>query len=207
MPDRLFFPLALLLAAAFVFIALRPFDDRAPRGAVSGGGRNAEDVTVTGQELHRFLAGKSPGLSIETESGQPIARITRLADEAYEDPRSGPHLVLAEDLEYAFESRPVEVIIEARSVGDFAATQFQADYLARAGGESGWQTFTLTPEFAPYAFTWTTPKRGDSEGYDFIGVRPVAPDKRRTMEIKSIRIHALGPKELPPLEPSSSPIP
>jgi hypothetical protein len=208
MPDRLFFPLALLLAAAFVFIALRPFDDRAPRGPVSGGGRNPEDVTVTGTELHRFLAGKSPGLSITTdEAGETVARINRLADEAYEDPRYGPHIMLAEDLEFAFESRPVEVTIEARGAGEFAASQFQADYMARADAESGWQTFNLTPDFAPYSFSWTTPKRGSTEGYDYIGVRPIAPDKRRAMEIRSIRIHALGPKELPPLDAPASPIP
>jgi hypothetical protein len=199
MKDWIFFPLALLVAAAFVFIAINPFADRAPSGPVSAGGRNAEDVTVKGEELHRFVTGDTGdfgGLSFEQADGSLVLKISRLAEQKYESPRSGPHLVLAEDLEYAFSSRPIEVIVEARSVGDFAATDFEVNYMTRAGegGESGWKKFTLTREFAPYAMQWTTPSRGASEGYDFVGVRPVAPDKRRTIEVKSVRLHAVGKK-------------
>ena len=32
-------------------------------------------------------------------------------------------------------------------------------------------------------------------GYDVLGIRPVAPDKRRTMEVKAVRVHAVGPKK------------
>lgn len=196
MSDRLFFPLALLIAGAFVFLALQPFADRPSRGPLSGGGRNAEDVVAEGEELYRFVPGETGGLTIEPASGQEDAllRINRLAEQAYEDPRSGPHLVLAEDLEYAFEDRKIEVVIEARAAGEFGASQFEAAYMARGGEESGWRMFELTPEFVDYSFTWTVPPRGDGEGYDFVGVRPVAPDKRRSMEIRSLRIRAVGAK-------------
>jgi hypothetical protein len=196
MTDRLFFPLALFIAATLVFLALQPFAERPPTGPLSGGGRNAEDVLASGEELHRFLPGETGGLTIEPGSAGEgvLLRINRLAEQTYDDPRSGPHLVLAEDLEYAFENREVEVAIEARAAGEFGASQFEAAYIARAGEESGWRTFSLTTEFAPYAFTWSVPPRGDSEGYDFIGVRPLAPDKRRSMEIRSIRIRTVGAK-------------
>jgi len=193
MSDKLFFPLAAVVASAFIFVALDPMADRPPRGAVSGGGRNAEDVKVVGRELHRFLPGEAGGLSIE-DGAQPVVRISRMAEQIYQSPRQGPHIVLAEDLEFAFESRPITVTVEARSVGDFAASEFEVDYMARNDAESGWRVFPLTREFAPYSFTWEVPPRGKSEGYDFIGVRPVAPDKRRTMEIRSIRINVAGPK-------------
>jgi hypothetical protein len=194
MSDKLFFPLAAVVASAFVFVALDPFADRPPRGPVSGGG-SKEDVTVSGKELHRFLPGDAGGLSIE-DGAQPVVRISRMAEQVYASPRSGPHIVLAEDLEYAFEARPIEVSVEARSVGEFAAANFEVDYMARNGAESGWHSFGLTREFATYSFDWTTPSRGKTEGYDFLGVRPVAPDKRRTMEIRSIHIRAIGPKAI-----------
>jgi len=205
MRDRYFFPLAAALAAAFVLTALQPFVDRLPTGPCSAGGRNAEDVTCAGKELHRFVPGSFDGITYITppDGGAPFLRITRLADEAYEDPRSGPNLALAEDLEYAFESRLVEVVIEARSVGDFAASQFEADYFAKSEGESGWKRFDLTPEFKLYAFTFDVPPRGDTAGNDYIAIRPVAPDKRRVMEVRSVRIHAVGPKHLAP-EPAPS---
>jgi hypothetical protein len=202
MQDRFFFPLAGVVAAAFVVTALQPFADRCPTGPASGGGRSAEDVVIKGREFCRFVPGSYDGLAlIKPEDGSdPTLRITRLADQAYEDPRRGPNLPLAEDVEYALESRPIEVIIEARSTGDFAAAEFEADYFAKPEGESGWKKFTLTREFAPYSFTFTTPPRGENEGRDYIAIRPVAPDKRRVMEVRSVRVHATGPKIAQPKE-------
>jgi hypothetical protein len=201
MQDRYFFPLAAVVAGAFIFTAIQPFADRAPRGPLSAGGRNAEDVTAQGDELHRFVPGNYNGLKIvETPEGK-VLRITLLATEGYEDPRSGPHIVLAADLEFAFESRPIEVVIEARAAADSGASQFQADYFAKSEGESGWQTFDLTPEFRTYRFTFSVPSYIGTEGYDYLAIRPVVPDKKRAMEVRSVRIHAVGPKKAPPPAP------
>lgn len=202
MQDRYFFPLAAAVAGAFIFTAIQPFADRPPRGPLSGGGRNAEDVTAQGDELHRFVPGNYNGLDIiETPEGK-VLRITRLASEGYDDPRSGPHIVLAADLEYAFESRPIEVIIEARAADDSGASQFEADYFAKTEGESGWKTFDLTPDFQAYRFTFDVPAYGGTEGYDYLAIRPVVPDKKRVMEVRSVRIRATGPKKA---APSASP--
>jgi len=197
MRDRFFFPLAATVAGVFVLMALQPWADRPPTGPVSAGGRNAEDITVTGKELYRFVPGNYDGIAIVTppEGGEPVLRITRLANEEYQEPRSGPHIVLDADIENAFETRPVEVEIVARAAGDFAAQEFQANYFARHEGESGWQTFVLTPQWETHRFRFNVPKIGDSAGYDYVGIRPELSDKRRTMELKSLRIHAVGPKK------------
>lgn len=204
MRDTLFFPLAAVVAGAFIVTALQPFVERPPSGPVSCGNcGNKEDKTISGAELHRFLPGNYDGIAVmvSPEGGPPVLRITRLADQIYEDPRSGAHIVLAEDLEYAFESREIEILIEARAVTDFGATQFEADYFAKAEGESGWKPFNLTRDFQTYSFKFNAPPRGDTEGYDYLGIRPVAPDKRRVMEVRSVRIHAVGPKTAAPANP------
>jgi hypothetical protein len=196
MPDRLFFLIAAAIAGLMVFIALEPYANRAPRGPLSGGGRNAEDITVRGPELNRFLAGEFGTIQIETpEGGDAIVRIVRLPGEAFEDPRSGPHLELAEDLEFVFEVRPVEITIEARSTGDLPAETFEANYMARPGYESGWKSFPLTAEFATYSFSYTPPARGANLGYDYLGLRPGLGAARETMEVRSIRFRTLGPKD------------
>jgi hypothetical protein len=196
MSDKLFFPLAFLLAAAFVLIAVNPLATRPPTGPVSGGNRNAEDITVAGQELHRFLPGKLGRIEVSAPgSAASIVQISRLANQDYDNPVSGPHLVLAEDVEFVLERREIEVIVEARSSGAFAADQFQVDYMAKPGEESGWKTFDLTHEFKFYSLRYKTPPYGNVMSYDYLGVRPVAPDKHRTMEVRSVRIHALGPKD------------
>ncbi len=202
MRDILFFPLAAALAGAFVFMALDPYGERLPSGPVSGGGRNAEDVLITGPELNRFVVGEGGGVAIDigkaADGEDIILHIDREASATYEDPRLGPHLMLAEDVEYALESRPIEVIIEARSAGEFPASRFEANYFSKTEGESGWQGFDLTPEFQPYTLTFHTPKRGGDMGYDFVGIRPVTPDKHREMDVRSVRIRAAGPKATPP---------
>lgn len=210
MRDFLFFPLAGALASAFIFVAANPFASRLPTGPVSGGGRNALDVTVEGSELNRFVVGPTAGVKfdlIQPDGGKTFLRIDRQASAQYEDPRLGPHLVLAEDLEFALESRPIEVVIEARSVGDFPATQFEANYFAKTESESGWQSFTLTREFQPYTLTFFTPKRGREEGYDYVGIRPVSPDKHRVMDVRLVEIKSVGKKSTPPLTKQTGIVP
>jgi hypothetical protein len=209
MRDLLFFPVSAAVAAAFVFVALEPFAERLPSGPVSGGGRNALDVTIAGAELNRFIVGETRGATLDLmrpEGGEAFLRIDRQAAD-YSDPRLGPHLTLAEDLEYALESRPIEVVIEARSVGDFAASQFEANYFAKLDGQSGWRQFDLTREFQPYTLTFHTPRRGREAGYDDLGIRPVTPDKHRVMDIRSVRIRATAEKSDPPNSPSTGPLP
>jgi hypothetical protein len=196
MRDRMFFTLSAILAGTFVLVAMQPFVDRPPRGALSAGGRDNQDITVADRELYRFLPGNFNQLQIvKPADGEPtLLRITRQATETYNNPLSGPQIMLAEDVEYSFEGRALEITIEARSVGEFAADSFEANYYAKADAESAWVKFPLTREFAPYSFTYDTPPRGEIMGNDWLGIRPVAPDKRRTMEIKSVRFHAIGPK-------------
>lgn len=189
MRDRLFFALAALLAALFVLVALNPFAERLPTGPVSAGGRDVMNVEVAGMELHRFDSGGASGLEfLAPDDDEPArVRITRKASEETQDPRLGAHLVLDADLEFAYQTRTIRIEIEARSAGDFPASQFEADYFAKAEGESGWQKFNLTPAFATYSFTFKIPSRGETMGYDYLGIRPVAPDKQRTMEVRAVR--------------------
>jgi hypothetical protein len=209
MRDQLFFPVAALLAAAFVFVALDPYAERLPSGPVSGGGRDAQDLTLAGDELNRFIVGETGGARLDLvrpEGGEAFLRIDRQTAD-YSDPRLGPHLMLAEDLEYALESRPIEVVIEARSVGDFAASQFEANYFAKADGASGWRQFDLTREFQPYVLTFHTPQRGREAGYDYLGIRPVTPDKHRVMDVRSVRLRSTAERSDPPISPSTGPMP
>ena len=41
----------------------------------------------------------------------------------------------------------------------------------------------------------------------FVGIRPVAPDKHREMEVRSVRIRTTGPKGTPPEKPANGLLP
>ena len=199
MRDRLFFPLAFILASSFVLMALQPFAQRVPSGPVSGGGRNAEDVTVKDAELYRFQPGNFDSIRVipASDKDPAVLRITRQATEDYEDPRSGPHLILAEDIEFAMEHRTIQIDVEARTAGEFAASQFEINYFAKSENETGWKLFDLTQDFQTFSFTFEAPARGETLGYDYIGIRPVAPDKSRTMEVRFVRVYTLTGKKSP----------
>jgi hypothetical protein len=200
MTDRIFFPATAAAAGLFALLALQPWSDRPPSGPVSGGGRDAQDITVEGRELYRLRTGEAGEIRIVSgESGAPVAaRLTLMPRAEYAEPQSGPYLTLAEDVELALESRPIEITIVARAVGEFAAERFEANYVARPGVESDWRSFALTAEFAPHVMTWTTPPVGGELGYDHLGLRPAPGPERRTMDIQSIRIRAAGPRIEPP---------
>lgn len=208
MRDFFFFPLAGALASTFIFVAANPFSSHLPTGPVSGGGRNALDITVKGEELNRFEPGQQAGASlslVQPDGGAAFLRIDRPAGKTYDAPRLGPHLVLAEDLEFALESRPIEVVIEARAVGDAPAAAFEANYFAKTESESGWKRFALSKEFQSFTLSFYTPKRGREEGYDFIGVRPVTTDGHATVDVRSVEIKSVGKKATPPISQQTGP--
>lgn len=211
MRDLFFFPLAAAVAGAFVFVALDPYGERTPYGPVSAGGRNAQDLKIQKSELHRLEPGGVPGLKVTvgpSASGPiEVARIDRDPATAYDDPRRGVHLVLAEDVEAVLESRPIEVVIEARAVGPHPATQLEVNYFAKAGADSGWTAFDLSRDFQPLTLNFFTPKRGHDLAYDYLGLRPAAKDQPASVEIRSIRFHVLGPKSTPPPKKATGPLP
>ena len=59
-------------------------------------------------------------------------------------------------------------------------------------GESGWTEFMMTPDFADYQFTYEVPRISGAQGVDYFAIRPVAPEKRRAVEIESITLRPLG---------------
>ena len=57
MRDRIFFPLAGLLAILMVFLALQPGFGRLPTGAVAGDGVNYDRIVIEGRYLNKVIAG------------------------------------------------------------------------------------------------------------------------------------------------------
>ena len=196
LPDQLFFPIVVLLAVTMVVLALRPFADRKPSGPVSGAGRDALNLTIEGDELYRFVAGTVGTLDlVDAEGGNPtLITISLEAREAYDTPLYGPHLVLEADLERNYEGRDLEITVEARSSEEWGASAMEVNYSTGRFGESGWETFNLTPDFKSYSFIYEVPHTDSSMGHDYLAIRPVVPEKQRSMTVWSIRLRGIGDK-------------
>lgn len=194
MSDRWFFSLSAALAAGLVILALDPFSDRKPSGPMSAAGSDVLNLAIEGDNLYRFQAGNVGEIELIEDQGPVILKITLEAREAYDTPLYGPHLALDADIERNYEGRRARITVSARSLDNFQAGKFEVNYSTGNRGESGWMPFTLTREFADYSFEYDIPHADAGMGRDYIAIRPVVPDKLRTMEVRRIQLTSLSGK-------------
>lgn len=194
MSDFVFYPLALLVALAIVASAALPGRDRLACGSVSGAGTNYNLIEINGDDLCRFEAAGQSQIDF-SKSGEAISFLTvsAAAGKLGDRPDRNPHFRLAADIELQFAGHEVQVTIEARPSQDVGATSFEANYSAGIEGNSDWQKFDLRPEFASYTFNWIVPVRtGEEQAVDYLAIRPVVPDKIRSIDVRSVKLERLG---------------
>lgn len=188
MTDRIFFLTAFLAAALMVGIAVLPGLNAKPSGPVSGGNTDYRRIEVSGAQLNRFVAGGDADISLVRADGKAALRIEVAVNTLADDPIRGPHFILDRDMETVFAGREVRITIRARAADQYGAEQMRVNYSVGSAIESGWETFTVTREFADSVFVWTPPPRtaGTDPGYDYLGIRPVVPEKQRAILIQSV---------------------
>jgi len=189
MPDKLFFPLTVVLAGLLIFMALRPAMGALPTGPVSVGDLNYNQVTVDDIQLNRISAGGDVAIDLvrddETEPSTHL-RIETVAGTLSDDPVLGPHFPLAEDLELQFAGYTLEVAVRAKPALPIGATQMKVNYSTGRDGESGWQVFDLRPDWHTFRFTYDVPEKVGENALDYLAIRPVTPDKTRAILIDQV---------------------
>ena len=199
MSDFVFYPIALIVALAIVASAALPGRDRLACGSVSGAGTNYQLIEITGDDLCRFEAAGQSEIELVNQ-GDTIGFFTVSADagKLSDRPDRNPHFRLAADIELQFAGHEVKVTIEARPSADRGATSFEANYSAGIEGNSDWRKFDLRPEFASYTFNWIGPVRtGEEQAVDYLAIRPVVPDKTRSIDVRSVKLERLRKVEGP----------
>jgi hypothetical protein len=197
MSDRAFFAIMGLIAAAMVVLALVPYRNLPPRGALSGGAMDAprDLIIADGRNLFRFVAADESDVDVIEEDGaQPTyVRISQSPGRVSDFADRGVHLPLAADLERSWAGKQLEITVRARAGGEIGADAFEANYSVGRLGGSAWQRFALTPEFADYTFTYAVPQLlGEELSLDYLGVRAVLADKRRSVDIAAVTFRVLG---------------
>ncbi|MEL6245177.1 MAG: hypothetical protein AAFQ85_07510 [Pseudomonadota bacterium] len=194
MSDRLFFPLAALLALGLVALGLQPALGALPSGSVSGGGTDYSEVTLEGADLNRIIGGGESDIDLIARGEDDyVLRIETGIDNMDQLVEEGPHFRLAADLENVFQGRTLEVTVRARPADEAGARAFVVNYYAGQVGESGWQRFLLTPDFEDHTFALEVPLRIGPQGVDFLGVRPSTLDKPRAILIERVTLRPLTP--------------
>lgn len=194
MPDKLFFPLMLLIAGAIVAISLFPAVDRKPSGSVSFSAEEAaagyQRLVIEGDELHKMIAGGEAEIEFfKSEAGRLNVSLTAGAGMLSDAPTRGPHYRLAADAENVFQNRRVRVTVRAKPGDSRGASQIRLNYSAGRPGESGWIERNLRPEFSDVSFEFVVPAKDTEElSVDYLAIRPAVPDKTRQVVIDRIVI-------------------
>ncbi|MEZ5946088.1 MAG: hypothetical protein R3C13_05710 [Hyphomonas sp.] len=193
MKDRIFFPLAFLVAAGMVLLALSPGFGRLPEGPVTGDGRDYSRITVEDAYLNKVIAGGDATSRLENgPDGHRQLYIEVAAGALSDAPEYGPHFRLAGDLEVQFSGFTVRCTVRARPADERGAMQMELNYSAGRVGESGWQEFDLMPGFQDYSFEYNVPVAEGEQGVDYFAIRPVVPDKSRALIVESVTFERLG---------------
>jgi hypothetical protein len=80
----------------------------------------------------------------------------------------GAFLTIGEDIEKEFSGQPIKITVAARRSAENGADSFAVAYSTAKAGNSGWQTFKLTDDYALYEFDYTPAT--DLNGSDFVGI-------------------------------------
>ncbi len=191
--DSVFFPAAAMLAGALVLLALSPAFGALPSGPVSVGDGQYRTVMVSGLQLNRMQPGGPARLSLVPAGPDSEIGIAVDAGTLSDEPALGPHFPLAADLEVQFSGFEIEITVRAKPGETRGATQMRVNYSTGRDGESGWQVFDLKPGYDDYTFTYRVPARtGQQQGLDYLGIRPVVPDKSRTLLVERVTFRRLA---------------
>ena len=192
MRDRIFFPLAGVLVLLMVFLGLQPGIGRLPSGPVAGDGTNYDRIVIEGEYLNKVIAGGDARTRLlRTQDRGYVLQIDAEAGVLADAPELGPHFRLAPDIEVQFSGRRIRATVRMRPADDQGAMEAQANYSAGRVGESGWQTFALQPGFTDFSFEYDVPLTSGEQGVDYFAVRPVVPEKRRSLLVERITLERL----------------
>ncbi|MFT5775825.1 hypothetical protein [Hyphomonas sp.] len=194
MRDWFFFPAALALVAMMVFLAIRPGIGALPSGAVAGDGANYNKIAIEGDYLHKIFAGGNAKTElVDGTDNKTLLYIEAETGALRDESELGPHFRLAADIEAQFSGMTVRITVRARPADDRGAMQIAMNYSAGRVGESGWRVFDLKPEFSDFSFDYDVPRIEGDQGVDYLGIRPVVPNKSRAVLIERITLDRTGP--------------
>lgn len=192
MRDRLFFPLAALLVLLMLGLAIQPGIGQLPTGSVAGDGQNYDRIVIEGPYLNKVIAGGDARTRMVRGPGGAYAlEITADADALLDAPELGPHFRLAPDIELQLSGRKIRVTVRARPAETQGAMQMRVNYSAGRVGESGWRAFDLQPDYSEFSFEFDVPIAEGEQGVDYLGIRPVVPEKRRILLIDRVVLERL----------------
>ena len=141
------------------------------------------EVSLQADDLKRRIRGHKGALT-HLEEDDFVSLAAFPSDIQSSGATEGAYIFLAQDFELAAAENTARVTVTARAPEN---TSLRVAYSTATDGNSGWQTFDMTDEFAPYSFTYNPRQPNGAGGTDFIGLAPL----NGSVDISSVKVEAI----------------
>lgn len=184
--DRIFYPLALLVIAAIIGIALS-----------FGGGDNKSDEQIiaegwelSGPDLMELTISPGSNGSYVAEEGGYI-QLSQYTPDGEGPTSIGVFATLGPSYENAFAGRLLSLKFRARAGQINPLKEFDVAYYTMEGLPSGWTTFELGPNWQDYTVEYTPPIIDEMENVDLIALFPGRAGDNKTIDLTAISVEVL----------------
>ncbi|TGY90332.1 hypothetical protein E5163_04180 [Marinicauda algicola] len=187
LPDWAFYPLAGLLAAGLVALAMlvRP----AGTEPVVQGGR----FTVQGPALSNFIPG--PGTRVSFMPDYPGGAVARAGSDASLEAAgalsAGVGLVVPPAFEAAVVGQPIRVTFEIQAMDD-TLEEVRIGYFTVSTGDSGWRAVPVSERFETVSFDWQVPADAALNENEWVGIWPDPEGLGRDVLVRRVVIEILA---------------
>lgn len=193
MKDYIFYPVALVLVLGMVALSL--FEGwTQPKCGPFGGANGPDDyslIILNGGDLCRMEAAFGYELNLASD----VLTIKAMDGAAQSDVQDNAHFRLGPDLETAYAGHTIRLSFTVKPSEGFGAQAFEFNYSTGKPGDTGWTRIDLKPDWDTYTAEINVPKKliEGEIAFDYVAIRPVVPEKTRSIDLREIRFRRLGP--------------
>ncbi len=192
MKDKIFYPVAIALAIGMVLISLAEGWSQ-PKCGPFGGANGPEDyslIILSGGDLCRMEANFGYELDLQGD----VLTIKAEEGAAQTDVLDNAHFRLGPDLETAYAGHRVRLSFTVKPSPGFGASAFEFNYSTGKPGDTGWTRIEMQPDWNTYTAEIEVPRKliEGEIAFDYLAIRPVVPEKTRSLDLREIRFRRLG---------------
>lgn len=188
--DRYFYPLALLVIAGIITLALSfgHNDGFSDQQIIN------EGWEISGPDLNSLTVSPGTNSAYVNDEGGYI-QLSQYTPDGEGPASIGAFATLGPSHERAFAGRLLRLTFRARSGRINPLKEFDAAYYTMEGPPSGWTTFTLGPDWEDYIIEYTPPIIAAQDNVDLIAIFPGRAGENETLDLASVTVEVLSDRD------------
>jgi hypothetical protein len=192
MRDLFFYPLAFLVIASIIAIAILPGLDRM---AESHENILANGFELSGADLSKLTAAPTTFAEFDTdETGVVVsARIYGNMPRDMAPASAGVFGTLSASYLRVFAGQKLEIRVRARKNPGSKIEHFDLGFFTPGGGSSGWKKYSLTQSYQDFSFIYSAPAQLSDSRVSYVGVWPGDEGDSQPMDVQLLSVKTVQP--------------